>query len=95
VKNTTTLTLSTALLSLCSLLVTGCESTKLAETSLAPVESRATGPAVGGGAGGAGTAGASATPQSSVATVDLARSGAGTAGAAGTALTALQSQRVV
>jgi peptidoglycan-associated lipoprotein len=92
-KHTTTLTLSTALLSLCSLLVTGCESTKLAETPLAPVESRATSGAPAGGNSGAAASGA---PQSGVTTVDLSRSGAGAgAGAGGTALAALPSQRVV
>ena len=67
----------------------GCESTKLPETSGAPVESRTP---MAGGTSGAGTAGASAsgTAQSNVATVDLAKGGA-----AGTAMMAAPSQRIV
>lgn len=65
----------------------GCESTKLTETSGAPVESRNP---LTGAAGTSSTATAGGTPQSSVATVDLAK-----AGAAGTALMAAPSQRIV
>lgn len=76
-------------------LIAGCESTKLAEPArMAPVESRQ--PAANGaGQGAGGTAGA--TPQSQVATVDLANRpggpGSGVAGAA--ASMALPSQKIV
>ena len=75
-------------------LLAGCETTPSTPTNLAPVETRSVGGAE--GATGSGTAGATtaATPQSRVATVDLARSQAG-AGAAGTAMLAAPSQRIV
>jgi peptidoglycan-associated lipoprotein len=80
-------------------LLAGCESaTKLNDPStLAPVESRTPG-ATTAAAAGAGAA-ATGTPQSRVATVDLAAGGGGGAGAAGaagsTALLAMTSQRVI
>ncbi len=75
-------------------LLAGCETTPSTPTNLAPVETRNVGGVE--GATGSGTAGATtaATPQSRVATVDLARSQAG-AGAAGTAMLAAPSQRIV
>jgi peptidoglycan-associated lipoprotein len=73
-------------------LLAGCETTpSTATTTAAPVEARNVG-AGGAGAAGAGGATAGATPQSQVATVDLARSQAGVAGAA---LLAAPSQRIV
>lgn len=78
-------------------LLAGCETTPSTPTNLAPVETRSLGTAE--GAAGSGTPGGAttaATPQSSVATVDLARSQAGTgAGVAGTAMLAAPSQRIV
>jgi peptidoglycan-associated lipoprotein len=77
-------------------LLAGCETTpSTASTNLAPVESRNVGAGAAGAAGAAGGATAGATPQSQVATVDLARPQAGAAGAAGSALLAAPSQRVV
>ncbi len=76
-------------------LLAGCETTPSTPTNLAPVETRNVGAAE--GAAGSGTPGGAttaATPQSSVATVDLARSQAG-AGAAGSAMLAAPSQRIV
>jgi peptidoglycan-associated lipoprotein len=73
-------------------LLAGCETTPSTPTSTAaPVETRSVGTGAGGAAG-AGGATAGATPQSKVATVDLARP---QAGAAGTALLAAPSQRIV
>ena len=68
----------------------GCESTKLTETSGAPVETR-TPVATAGTATGTPSASSSGTPQSGVATVNLP--GAGVAG--GTAMMAAPSQRIV
>ncbi len=68
----------------------GCESTKLAETSGAPVETR-TPVSTAGGTSGTPSASSSGTPQSGVATVNLP--GAGVAG--GTAMMAAPSQRIV
>ncbi len=68
-------------------LLAGCETTPSTPTNLAPVESRGT--AAAGGAA-AGTAAGAATPQSSVATVDLSRGAA-----AGTALLGAPGQRIV
>lgn len=86
-KNTTrTLLALAAMLAL----LAGCETTpSTATTAAAPVESRNLGAGATGAAGGA-TAGA--TPQSQVATVDLARQ---QAGVAGSALLAAPSQRIV
>ena len=73
-------------------LLAGCETTPSTATStLAPVEARNVGTGAGGTTG-AGGASAGATPQSQVATVDLART---QAGAAGTAMMAAPSQRIV
>ena len=73
-------------------LLAGCETTpSTATTAAAPVETRSVG-AAGAGAAGAGGASAGATPQSKVATVDLARP---QGGAAGTALLAAPTQRIV
>jgi peptidoglycan-associated lipoprotein len=82
-------------------LLAGCESTKLPETSAAPVESRT--PAATAATPATPPAGTtSGTAQSRVTTVDLARQGSGAAPAAGTAaaagataLMAAPSQRIV
>jgi peptidoglycan-associated lipoprotein len=68
----------------------GCESTKLTETSGAPVETR-TPVATAGTATGTPSASSSGTPQSGVATVNLP----GGAAAGGTAMMAAPSQRIV
>jgi len=76
-------------------LLAGCETTPSTPTSTAaPVETRTVGTGAGGAAG-AGGATAGATPQSKVATVDLARPQGGAAGVAGTAMLAAPSQRIV
>lgn len=73
-------------------LLAGCETTpSTPTTTAAPVESRTVGTGAGGTAGAAGAT-AGATPQSKVATVDLANP---QAGAAGTALLAAPTQRIV
>lgn len=76
-------------------LLAGCETTpSTLTTTAAPIETRSVGTGAGaaGGSGVAGGANAGATPQSQVATVDLARA---QAGAAGAALLAAPSQRIV
>ena len=77
-------------------LLVGCETSKLPEQRLAaPIETRGEGALGDATAGNAGTA--AGTPQSRVATVDLAKpSGGGAGGASGTAaLLALPNQRIV
>jgi len=69
----------------------GCESTKLAETSDVPVESRTPLATTAGSSSTSPSASTSGTPQSSVATVNLANAGA----AGGTAMMAAPSQRIV
>ena len=73
------------------LLLAGCETTQLDEPTAAPVESRKPVAGTAGAAGGTPGAAAAGTPQSQVATVDLA--GQGAAGAAARA--AAPSQRIV
>ena len=73
------------------LVLAGCETTQLDEPTAAPVESRKPVAGTAGAAGGTPGAAAAGTPQSQVATVDLA--GQGAAGAAARA--AAPSQRIV
>ena len=73
------------------LVLAGCETTQLDEPTAAPVESRKPVAGTAGAAGGTSGAVAAGTPQSQVATVDLA--GQGAAGAAARA--AAPSQRIV
>jgi peptidoglycan-associated lipoprotein len=80
-----------ALLAAAATALVGCESTKLTEPArAAPVETRSTTPNAGAQAGGT----ASATPQSQVATVDLANNRGSTVAGAGANM-ALPNQRVV
>ncbi len=69
----------------------GCESTKLPETSAVPVESRTPLATAGGTTAATPSASTSGTPQSRVATVNLANTGA----AGATAMMAAPSQRIV